>query len=288
MKEVCVIPSRPIQALDPIDEMPLDELPDPLVPVREDDLPQGVLDLMAALIRHHRTMPAGSRGLMSVDPRRMDSQSEVAQSGAPQMFDADPDRAWPIAREPMPLSQANSLDGKSVSHLLPQRPESVASIGDTPATPNEPVALDPLPSPDARPASPIDESSHYVPLPLQGARHAPPVTRAFAPASILPPAPPTPDVLAAALPGSDRGFLHVPFNKGAARGQVTISRAPEGPTRNLTLSPSNALVLEQLKEPFELAREPAWRLADRGEEQQRQNSHHAPDDDQDEPSEHPA
>lgn len=87
------------------------------------------------------------------------------------------------------------------------------------------------------------------------------------------------------LPGLDRGFLQVPFNRAGANGQVTISRGSEEPTRPLTLSPSNALVFEQLKEPFALAREPAWRLTDSGGEQPRQGSQQGPDEDPDEQAE---
>ena len=123
-----------------------------------------------------------------------------------------------------------------------------------------------------------------APLSFQGVRQAPAVAQAAIPTPALPPAPRMPEVRVEALSGTDRGVLQVPFNKGAASGQVTITRLPEEPTRNLTLNPSNALVFEQLKVPFELAREPAWRLADSGDEQSRQGSQQAPDDDPDEPA----
>jgi hypothetical protein len=62
---------------------------------------------------------------------------------------------------------------------------------------------------------------------------------------------------------------------------VTISRVADEPTRNLQLSPSNALVFEQLKVSLEHVREPAWRLTDSdGEQQQRQGSRQPPDDEQ--------
>jgi hypothetical protein len=99
---------------------------------------------------------------------------------------------------------------------------------------------------------------------------------------------PAPDVVLETLPNADRGLLQVPFSKGAANGQVTISRVPDEPTRSLQLSPSNALVFEQLKVPFEQIREPVWRLTDSGGEQQRQGSQQSPDEEQPEQSELPA
>lgn len=122
----------------------------------------------------------------------------------------------------------------------------------------------------------------------QAARHAPPVARPSIPSPATPQPLPALDVQIETLPGTDRSLLQVPFNRGSASGQVTISRVPDEPTRSLQLSPSNALVFEQLKVPFEWVREPAWRLTDSGGEQQRQGSHQAPDDEQAEDSGLPA
>ncbi|WP_246218877.1 hypothetical protein [Pseudomonas izuensis] len=137
-------------------------------------------------------------------------------------------------------------------------------------------------------ASNVDEPLPEALLSLQTPRHAPVIAQPAAPLSTPQLPPPALDVTLENLPGPDRGLLQVPFNKGAANGQVTISRVPDELNRNLQLSPSNALVFEQLKEPFESAREPAWRLTDSGGEQQRQGSHQSPDDEQAEQSEHPA
>lgn len=74
MKEVCVPPTRLVHALEPVDEGPLDELQDLLVPVPEDELPQGVLDLVVALVRQQRPPMETARVLawhaMSVGRKR--------------------------------------------------------------------------------------------------------------------------------------------------------------------------------------------------------------------------
>ncbi|MNL19346.1 hypothetical protein D3C87_1405400 [compost metagenome] len=115
---------------------------------------------------------------------------------------------------------------------------------------------------------------------LPTARHVPPMASPAASAPGMPPAPPALDPIIETLPVADRGLLQVPFNKGTASGQVTISRVADEPTRNLQISPSNALVFEQLKVSLEHVREPAWRLTDSDGEQQRQGSRQPPDDEQ--------
>jgi hypothetical protein len=96
----------------------------------------------------------------------------------------------------------------------------------------------------------------------------------------MPPVPPAIDPIIETLSVADRGLLQVPFNKGAVSGQVTISRVADEPARNLQLSPSNALVYEQLKVSLEQVREPTWRLTNSEDEQQRQGSRQPPDDEQ--------
>jgi hypothetical protein len=115
--------------------------------------------------------------------------------------------------------------------------------------------------------------------------HPAPVTPALA--LPLPPAPVPRSAIEPRIetpPGPGPGLLQVPFNKGAASGQVTISREPDEPARPLLLSPSNPLVFEQLKAPFEQLREPGWRLADQRGEQQRQGSRQSPDEEPQESS----
>ena len=63
MNEVFAGVTRPVQALEPVDECPLDELQEPFVPVPDDELPQGVLDLVASLIVLPRPMMEAARTL---------------------------------------------------------------------------------------------------------------------------------------------------------------------------------------------------------------------------------
>lgn len=291
MKEISVAPVQPVQTLDPVNEGPLDERLDPLIPVQEDELPQGVLDLMASLIRHQRPMMETARAMawhsMSVVQGAVDVEHDEARSIGPATTDVEPDRARPTARNAMPFPQADRLFDKALQQPLPQRLEPVASTGDQRTVPTYPVSIEPMPLdsltvPGARSLPRFDEPLPPAPLNLHGTRHVPSAAPAAIPSPAMPAPLPAPEVMVESLSGADRGLLQVPFNRGVASGQVTISRVPEESTRQLMLSPSNALVFEQLKAPFELAREPAWRLADSGGERQRQGSHQAPDEDQDE------
>lgn len=291
MSKISVVPTRPIQVEDPADRRSSDEHRTELVPVQLDELPQGVLDLMALLIRPG---PAEPRGAMAwhttVAARRsveieFDGTAPIVQA----TMDIEPDAVQPNLRAAMLFSEKPLLSATPVQQALPQRPDPAASVVDRVM----PAALAVLPEPMNRPlasdtpTAPIGaEQIPQLPSNLQAPRQASSVVSVQRP---LPPMPSsTSDALVEALPSADRGLLQIPFNKGAASGQVVISRGPEEPTRNLTLSPSNALVFEQLKEPFELAREPAWRLAERGGEQQRQGAQSSPDEDQDESAEHSA
>lgn len=293
MKEISVVPAQPVQTLDPVDEGPLDELQGPLVPVQEDELPQGVLDLMVALIRHQRPTMETARAMawhsMSVVQGRGDVDHDEARSIVQETTDVEPDRARSTARNTVSFPYADLLFNKAIQPALPQRLEPVASTRDhrlAPTSPAliEPMTLDPFTAPDARLISRFDEPLPQVPQSFHSTRHAPSVVPALTPAPAPSAAQPMPEIMVESQPGADRGLLQVPFNRGSVSGQVTISRLPEEPTRQLTLSPSNALVFEQLKAPFELAREPAWRLADSGGEQQRQGSQQRSDEDQDEQS----
>jgi hypothetical protein len=271
MKDVSAAPSRPVQALEPVNEDPLETLQDKLVPVQEEELPQGVLDLMASLIRPHRsTMETGHAAAW---------HSMTAVRGT---VDIERDGARPIVQRAKPFPQAGPLFSESMHHRLPQRLASAVSALDGLTVPTAPVSIEPMSlDPSSGPAASSDEQLPQAPLSLQAIRHTPPVAQIFIPSPTMPPPLPVPETLVEALPGPERGLLQVPFSRGAASGQVTISRASEESPRKLTLSPSNTLVFEQLKAPFERAQEPAWRLADRGDEQSRQGSHQAPDEDQD-------
>ncbi|WP_214508858.1 SpaN/EivJ family type III secretion system needle length determinant [Pseudomonas brassicacearum] len=294
MKEVCVPPTRLVHALEPVDEDPLDELQDLLIPVQEDELPQGVLDLVVALVRQQRPLMETARvpawQAMSVGQETQALDRDETQPIARETRAVEPyGRRFP-ARETIAVPQAGPLFSEPTQRPSPQRLQPVVAVIDKATVPRDGVSIEPQPMapvivPRARSAPRIDEQLPQAPLSFQGARHGSPVAPVALPAPALPPAL---EVMVEALPDTGRGLLQIPFSRGAASGQITISRLPEEPTRNLTLSPSNALVLEQLKAPFELAREPAWRLADSGGEQPRQGSHQAPDEDQDEQGERPA
>ncbi|WP_204127920.1 SpaN/EivJ family type III secretion system needle length determinant [Pseudomonas ogarae] len=294
MKEVCVPPTRPIHALEPVDEGPLDELQDLLVPVPEDELPQGVLDLVVALVRQQRPPMETARVLawqtMSVGEETQALDRDEAQPIARETRAVEADGRRLPARKTIAVPQAGPLFSEPTQRPSPQRLEPVVAVIDKATVPRDGVSIEPLPLdpvivPHARSAPRIDEQLSSAPLSFQGTRHGAPIAPAALPAPALSPAL---ECMVESLPDTGRGLLQIPFSRGAASGQITISRLPEEPTRNLTLSPSNALVFEQLKAPFELAREPTWRLTDSGGEQSRQGSQQAPDEEQDEQGERPA
>ncbi|CAH0214604.1 SpaN/EivJ family type III secretion system needle length determinant [Pseudomonas brassicacearum] len=292
MKEVGVPPTRPVHALEPVDEEVLDELQEHLVPVQEDELPQGVLDLVVALVRQQRRPVETARVLagqaMSVGEETRVLDRDEARPIVRETAVVEPDGRRLTGREARDVPQTGRLFSEPTQRPLPQHLESVAAAIDKTTAPRggvsiEPLPLDPVIVHRARSAPRIDEQLPQAPLSVQGPRHGPSVAPAAMPSPALPPAL---EVMIEALPEAGRGLLQVPFSRGAASGQITISRLPEEPT--LTLSPSNAQVFEQLKAPFELAREPAWRLNDSGGEQSRQGSRQAPDEEQDEQGERPA
>jgi hypothetical protein len=296
MNQVLAVPTRPVQALEPVDEGSLDQWLDPLVPVQEDELPQGVLDLMASLTLPPRrpmieAAQALARQALSVGQQVLAVEGDEARSVVQGTLAVEPDGKPLIARETVAYPPLHPQLEKLAQHPLPQRLQPLASAVDKATTPVPiaPSTVEPLTAPRARPASRLDEQqSPHIPQGFQDVRPTPAVALAAIPSPVLPPAPPVLEVMVEALPDTNRGVLQVPFNKGAAHGQVTITRLPDEPARNLTLNPSNAQVLEQLKAPFELAREPAWRLADSGDEQPRQGSQQTPDEDPDEQAERPA
>ncbi|MBD9461705.1 type III secretion effector protein [Pseudomonas sp. Pdm06] len=288
MNEVFAVPTGSVQALEPVDEGPLDELLDQLVPVQEDELPQGVLDLVTALILPRRPLMEAARTLawqaMKVGQETLAVERDEARPVVRGTEGVEPaGKRW-VARQTLAFPQAGAPFGLT-QYALPQRLEPVASGVDKAAVSAsvESLAVEPFTAPR------LDEQPlPQAPMSAQGPRQTPAVAPAALPSAALPPAPPMLEVMVEALPDTGRSVLQVPFNRGAASGQITITRVPEESTRSLTLSPSNTLVFEQLKAPFELAREPAWRLADSGGEQSRQGSHQAPDEEQDEQVERPA
>ncbi|WP_103308491.1 MULTISPECIES: type III secretion effector protein [unclassified Pseudomonas] len=289
MNEVFAVPTGPVQALEPVDEGPLDELLDQLVPVQEDELPQGVLDLVTALILPRRPLMEAAltltRQAMKVAQEALAVERDEARPFGRDTEGVEPaGKRW-VVRQTLAFPQAGPPFGKLTQYALPQRLEPVVSGVDKAAVSAsvESLAVEPFTAPR------LDEQPlPQAPMSAQGPRQTPAVAPATLPSAALPPAPPMLEVMVEALPDTGRGVLQVPFNRGAASGQITITRVPEESPRSLTLNPSNTLVFEQLKAPFELAREPAWRLADSGGEQSRQGSHQAPDEEQDEQVERPA
>ncbi|MCK8665948.1 invasion protein [Pseudomonas azerbaijanoccidens] len=307
MNDITVISPRPVQVPDPVTDGSMDELQDTLVPVQEEDLPQGVQDLLAALILRHRSTTQSGRAIPTFQ-----GASEGVHDKVPSA---------------VPVALTNPQTNRPIQHLPPQLMLPVVASVDRVGTPVQgaiaQAELKPLPSslpagPSIERASSIPESYTervaHTPTPtptptstststpvaaepsLPQALQLPPATVYHTISGLQPSVPaapllrpqPAPDVVLETLPNADRGLLQVPFSKGAANGQVTISRVPDEPTRSLQLSPSNALVFEQLKVPFEQIREPVWRLTDSGGEQQRQGSQQSPDEEQPEQSELPA
>lgn len=290
MKEISVASSRPVQVLDAVDEGPMDELHDLLVPVQEDELPQGVLDLMVSLVRPHRVPMDNGSALawraMSFAQGGAEVEPDGERSGARGAVEVEAVRAPPRARVAMTLPHAGTLPSQTARYPLSQHVEPTGNQSTLPTywASVESPRREPVTGASEQSLVLGDEPLPQAPLSLQGTRHAPSVVTAPIPSSTPPPAF---NAMVETLPGPDREFLQVPFNRGGASGQVTISRVPDEPTRHLTLSPSNTLVFEQLKEPFALAREPAWRMTDSGGEQPRQGSQQGTDEDQDEQAEHP-
>ena len=295
MSNVSVISPLPVQPLDPVTEQPMDESHDRLVPVREDELPQGVLELMAPLILRHRPLMDTGRAI-----------TLQAMVTLPEKPAAELDEVRPLT--PVSHPQAQPLLSKPVPPRLLPAVADVAPVVDRGGAPTSTPTLTPANLPTrivVEPGSTERPSNIVEPLPgeraaspgapsifefegqrpealssLPTARHVPPIASPAASVPGMPPAPPVLDPIIETLPVADRGLLQVPFNKGAASGQVTISRVVDEPTRNLQISPSNALVFEQLKVSLEHVREPAWRLTDSDGEQQRQGSRQPPDDEQ--------
>ncbi|MHC8367765.1 SpaN/EivJ family type III secretion system needle length determinant [Pseudomonas sp. ZT5P21] len=287
MNNVPAVPPVSTQVLEPVTEGSVDDMRDTLVPAQEDELPQGVQDLLATLSVRHRSRVSAVQGFAG------------SESKAP---------------GPMPATfgPSSQRPPEPVSHPLLQRRESVAPVVDRTTTlvapvpfavtPTTAATLDPvgagLPT-KAASLAPID--SKAAPAETFAAASVPKVLHnlqalhlapSVAPPPIHLPSAPMPrpafDMKVQMPPDPSRGLLQIPFNKGTVSGQVTITREPDESTRNLLLSPSNALVFEQLKAPFELVRDPGWRLNDDSSEQQHQGTHQSPEEEQTEQQEVPA
>ncbi|MFJ3367588.1 hypothetical protein [Pseudomonas sp. NPDC086251] len=299
MIEVSVIPRLPVQPVEPDFDVPMDELEESLVPVEEDQLPQGVLDLLAMLMLPHRPMAAaGSREpQLSAAPAkgegtdrhlpRLDAQTVALNQRPALLFSALLQR--PIV-QPMAIAAPAVMRIASSEVSLPvidqsSRLPEIAST-ERPSIPVEPMSTD-QPSPSIEEAIPVsDLELRTGQSSVQVARNAPPVALPVAAQTTAPLSTLLPEVTMEDVAGSSRDFLQIPFNKGTVSGQVTITRTPGESAQNLVLSPSSVQIFEQLERPFELAREPGWQLTDSGDEQQQHGSRQAPDDDESEQQEH--
>lgn len=297
MKDVNAVLPPPVQVLDPLTEDSPDELHITLVPAQEDELPQGVLELVASLIaRHQPAMENGhavtrhslSGGQQMLDVERGEGRSP-ASTGVlhPQVS--------PLAHQPVPRlkPQLISLSVPAPAPSPWMRPMTSAitvepALVERPSSSGEPQPVDRTDSPSAPWVPAIDSPVPDVSLNLQTAHRAPRVAQAAVPFAAM--VRPLPAIEAApqTLAAQDRGLLQVPFNSSAASGQVTISRMADEPGRNLLLSPSNTLVFEQIRAALELARDPVWQLTDNDGEQQGRGSHQPPDEEQAEPQDLPA
>lgn len=326
MIDVSVIPRQSVQPVEPDLDTPMDEFKEGLVPVEEDQLPQGVLDLLAVLMPRHRPMatvgskeppplvvPAKGEGADGQLPRLHAQPVALNQQPAP-LFSAMLQRPAPSRVELVApaVMRAPRVEFVAPAVMRPARVEVPLPVIDHPSrlpelssTERPPISVEPLsidrlplpvdPSSIDRPSPSIEQAIPVSDLELragqsnvQVARNAPPVALPVAAQIMVPPSTPLPEVTREDVAGSSRDFLQVPFNKGSVSGQVTIARMPGESAQNLVLSPSSAQIFEQLEAPFERAQEPGWRLADSGDEQQHQGSRQSPDDDESEQQEHPA
>lgn len=214
------------------------------VPAQLDELPQGVLDLLAILGLN----PPYSRRAVQAPARAGDGFPEIAAQ--------------------------RQLDVPVKVALQPMAPTLATKTADTSA--DTPGSL-PIEQAVYVPVIPSAEATE-VSINLHGTRP----THLGQPFSL--PVTPTPiprpllDMRSETPLAPHPGLLQVPFNKGVVSGQVTVTRESDEPARTLLLSPSNGQVFDQLKAPFEHLRDPGWRLVDQRGEQPRQDSRQARDD----------
>lgn len=280
MNDVSVVVRLPVRPIESGDEGDVEALEDKLVPVEEEQLPQGVADLAATMIWRQRPITGTGRGEALQTRVPVQGRDERA-SQAPRIQSALLDQSLHVHR--VAVSQID----RGVMPM-PKIDVPVSPSKERVTTPIEFVSLDPssLPFEQVIPDHPIEPHPKTLPI-AHGPGNAPsialPVT-AQAPAS--PPLPMLDLAQEEAAPPS-RDFLQVPFNKGAANGQVTITRLSGEWVQNLVLSPSNPQVFEHLREPFEQARDAHWQLNEHREEQQHQGSRQTPDDEQEESQDAP-
>ena len=298
MNDVSVVPRlpvRPIESGAEGAEGDVQELEDKLVPVEEEQLPQGVVDLLTTLIWRQRPMADVGRVELR-QAQGLDRSVWEPRVQTPRIPSHVLDQALQVPRLQLAVSQ---IGGSMISSPPPEVAAAVPPKIERMATLIESVSLDqttPL----------IEQAAADLPIPIEtrpktaplanGLSNTPSVALpVMAPLPTLTPTPlPTPisapvsppvpviafTQLEVTPPGRD--FLQVPFNKGTTHGQVTISRLPGESMQNLVLSPSNPQVLEHLREPFDQVRDTHWRLRENPDEQQRQGSRQSPKDDQEE------
>lgn len=223
---------------------------DSRVPAQLDELPQGVLDLLAMLVVN----PPSSRRAVQMPGRAGDGFPEIAaqrQLDVPvkvALTPTAPFLAPKTAETPDDAPDLLPIEQAVYIPVIPSAEATEVSInlhGSRPAYSGQPFSLPVTPTPIPRPVLDMKSETPLAPHP---------------------------------------GLLQVPFNKGVVNGQVTVTREPDEPARTLLLSPSNGQVFEQLRAPFEHLRDPGWRLVDQRGEQPRQDSRQARDD---EPQESP-
>jgi len=290
MNDVSVVPRLPVRSIESGAGGDVEELEDKLVPVEEEQLPQGVVDLIATMIWRQRPSPGMLHG---------ETLHALSRGTGERPLQAP--RTQPVALDQRPLMQRLHQAASQVDRQVMPAPKPEVVLPAPPqiegrATPNEPVPAD-LPMPPREPQTPGHPiESHTKKRPVaHGLSNIPsvalPVT-AQVPVHVEAPAPgpaslplPLLDIALEQAPPPNRGFLQVPFQKGAINGQVTITRLPGESVQNLVLSPSSSQVFEHLREPFEHVRNAHWQLNDNPNQQQHQGSHPSPDDDQEEPPE---
>ncbi|EXF96346.1 hypothetical protein HK44_022805 [Pseudomonas fluorescens HK44] len=315
MNDVSAISRLPVQPVEPDLDASTDELNDSLVPVEEDELPQGVLDLLATLIWRHRPMArtgssapppstASAKGDGAEIPVSQPKDQSTAQYQRPaSLFDTPQQRPalWsgtpqqrPALLSDTPQQRPAALSGTPLQQPVQPRvaleiavieaavqatgPDAQPLVSDGPSSADE--TAKPMSDPELRAGLPVAAIMRNIPAV---------VLPVAAPPQASPSLPP-PEVALEEVAVSSRDFLQIPFSKGAASGQVTVTRIPGESAQNLLLSPSSAQVFDHLKEPFEQVRDPYWRLTDHGDEphQQPDGRHQSPDDEQAEHQERPA
>lgn len=271
-----------------IDKAPTD-LADELAPREQEALPQGVLDLLASLAPRRLPMMAGSRvvsGPHVEGANPLYAALERPGKGAGTRLHQPTALRLPSVTAITAAGVAQVQRGQQPLPPIEHRLPMAAARGSDPPAVQAPLALAAEPAlPSAGPTAikraSEAQASTVVVGDVERVRARPvPLTGPTAP--LMTPTVPLLEQAIEDVPVGHRQVLHVPFNKGAVSGQVSVTRAPGESLQHLVLSPDSAQVLEQLREPFAEKAEPFWSLADSGDEQQR---HHGS---QPSPEEEPA